>query len=158
MTAYMPSFVPSFRNELFFLSNMYPSPFIVGTTTYKTSEHFFQAYLTENYADFQAVLDAPDGWAAKRVAKKLRRCASYKNIRIAVMAQALMFKFLAHSDILQKLLSCRDDQLIETNNWHDNFWGCCVCAMCEPLPKQNKLGELLKLTRNYFAEIGRISG
>ena len=141
--------MPSFRDELFFLSNMYPCPFSVGSVIYNSSEHFFQSCLAlPEHVD--TILAAPHGWAAKRIARTLPRRADYKKIQIDMMAQALYFKFSAHGDLRIQLMNTPDEQLYEFNEWHDNYWGHCTCTKCKDKPHLNNLGKLLKITKDYF--------
>jgi len=148
----------SFRGEKFFLSNMFPCSYTLNNLTYKSSEHYFQAHLAANTESAHAILNTKDGWAAKRLARTLPRKANYKAIQVEVMAQALYFKFLAYPDLRAKLLATPDDELLEENEWHDNFWGRCTCANCrQKAGYWNTLGILLRLTKNYFAYIKLLS-
>jgi hypothetical protein len=148
----------SFRGEKFFLSNMFPCPFSLNGITYNTSEHYFQAHLASSLEHAQAILITRDGWAAKRLARTLPRKMDYKSIQVEVMSQALYFKFLAYPDLRAKLLATPDDELLEENEWHDNFWGRCTCATCRQKGGyRNTLGMLLRLTKNYFATIQAIT-
>lgn len=38
-------------------------------------------------------------------------------------------------------------KLVETNYWHDQFWGSCFCPQHEQIPGMNMLGELLMAIR-----------
>jgi len=129
---------------------------MVGTTTYKTSEHFFQAHLTANHENFLAILNTEDGWAAKRLARTLPRCHNYKEIQVFVMAEALLFKFLANSNLVEQLLKTPDAELLEENEWHDNYWGKCTCVKCKDKISGNRLGALLQITKDYFQRIHKL--
>jgi predicted NAD-dependent protein-ADP-ribosyltransferase YbiA (DUF1768 family) len=49
-------------------------------------------------------------------------------------------------DLKQMLLDTGDQELIEGNFWHDNFFGVCSCGAC--LGKgQNNLGKILMKIR-----------
>jgi predicted NAD-dependent protein-ADP-ribosyltransferase YbiA (DUF1768 family) len=69
------------------------------------------------------------------------------------MAEAIMFKFLAHPNLAAKLIATPDEELIEYNEWHDNFWGMCTCNVCANKTHQNKLGKLLTITREYLINL-----
>ena len=144
--------MPSFRGELFFLSNMYPCNIL---NVYKSSEHLFQASLAASVEYHNAIIATPDGWAAKRLARTLPRLVDYKQIQVPTMAHALYLKFLYNTDIRAKLIAYQS-VIVEENEWHDNLWGSCTCAKCANVQKANTLGRLLNLTRNYFVSLTTI--
>jgi len=37
---------------------------------------------------------------------------------------------------------------VEFNDWHDNFWGSCVCNRCTEEIHHNNLGQLLVIIRD----------
>jgi predicted NAD-dependent protein-ADP-ribosyltransferase YbiA (DUF1768 family) len=129
---------------------MYPCNIL---NVYKSSEHFFQAALSADIESHNRIIETPDGWAAKRLARTLPRRADYKNVQVGTMAHALYLKFLYNLDIRSQLLATPSMDLVEQNEWHDNYWGSCTCARCLAVnhPKQNVLGQLLNITRTYFA-------
>lgn len=141
--------MPSFRGELFFLSNMYPCTIL---NVYKSSEHMFQALLAASTEHHNVIVVTPDGWAAKRLARTLPRRADYKQIQVPTMAHVLYLKFLYNLDIRAKLIAYQSE-IVEENEWHDNFWGSCTCPGCATRPKGNMLGKLLMVTRSYFTQL-----
>jgi predicted NAD-dependent protein-ADP-ribosyltransferase YbiA (DUF1768 family) len=46
------------------------------------------------------------------------------------------------------LLNTGDEELIEGNYWHDNYWGNCTCSKCKDIEGQNKLGKILMKVRD----------
>ena len=48
--------------------------------------------------------------------------------------------------LAEDLLSTGDLELIECNNWHDNFWGSCSCPKCND-SGLNHLGKILMKIR-----------
>lgn len=58
------------------------------------------------------------------------------------MRQLLMQKF-ADVNLRVKLLATEDEELVEGNYWHDNFWGNCSCPKCKDIQGKNVLGTLL---------------
>jgi len=141
--------MPSFRGELFFLSNMYPCNIL---NIYKSSEHLFQASLAASAEHHDAIAATADGWAAKRLARTLPRRADYREVQVSVMAHALYLKFLCNPELRAKLIAYQFE-IVEENEWHDNFWGSCSCARCAGTPKANVLGKLLTITRSYFIQL-----
>ena len=56
-------------------------------------------------------------------------------------------KFSQNKDLQKKLLDTKDMELEETNWWHDNCWGNCVCDKCKDIIGENKLGKILMRIR-----------
>jgi predicted NAD-dependent protein-ADP-ribosyltransferase YbiA (DUF1768 family) len=144
--------MPSFRDELHFLSNMYPCNIF---NVYKSSEHLYQASLAANTEAHNLIVATPDGYAAKRLAHKLPRRLDVDQVKVPFMAHALYLKFLYNPDIRAKLI-WHKAVIIEENEWHDNFWGMCTCNGCANKVHQNKLGKLLTITRDYFINIQNV--
>jgi len=141
--------MPSFRGELHFLSNMYPCNIL---NVYKSSEHLYQASLAADTESHNLIIATPDGYAAKRLARRLPCRPDKDQVKVAFMAHALYLKFLYNLDIRAKLI-WHKAVIIEENEWHDNFWGMCTCNGCANKVHQNKLGKLLTITREYFTNL-----
>lgn len=60
----------------------------------------------------------------------------------------LRLKFAPHTTMAQMLVSTGDIRLVETNVWHDQFWGDCTCPRHSAIPGTNMLGELLMALRS----------
>lgn len=136
--------IKNFDNEYKFLSNFYESP-LVDTDryhlTYPTVEHFFQAMKTENEALRREIANASTPGQAKKLGRRVPLRKDWEKIKQQVMYVGLTFKF-ENSDLRQKLLETGDEELVEGNTWHDNYWGTCTCPKCGDKGK-NMLGKLL---------------
>lgn len=64
-------------------------------------------------------------------------------------------KFRGDPELLGKLLSTGTRPLVETNHWHDNFWGDCTCTRCANIRGKNMLGKLLMELRGSLLEYGK---
>jgi len=147
---------PNFRDDLDFCSNFYSSPFPAGGLEFRTVEHFYQSMLA---ADGQeTIINAATPAIAKKLAKTFPRIPDEAEAKDRVMSMGLYFKFLYHLNLREKLLAVPNERLIETNWWHDNYWGACMCPKCAQQPKLNKLGHLLALTKSYFAYLSFVEG
>ena len=62
------------------------------------------------------------------------------------MEWALTEKF-KDPDLKRMLIETGDEELIEGNNWHDNFFGSCYCDRCGN-KGENNLGKILMKIRN----------
>lgn len=65
----------------------------------------------------------------------------WNNRRIPVMKDLVRRKLLENPDMIVALAMTGDEQLVERNNWHDNFWGDCACLRCYHVG-ENHLGEI----------------
>ena len=118
---------PSFRNEMFFLSNMYPCEIklkVIGQRgyTFPSSENAFQA-MKYTEPDIIEKFQTISPFEAKQEGKK--RKGFRKNwdvIKLNIMQQIVHAKFTQHPDLMDKLLKC-DLPLIEENTWNDTYWG-----------------------------------
>lgn len=84
---------------------------------------------------------------AKRFSKSIQLRPDWEKIKVEVMRELLKEKF---SQPLFKilLLSSGEEELIEGNWWHDQFWGSCECQKHSQIPGQNMLGNLLMEIRD----------
>ncbi len=67
-----------------------------------------------------------------------------------VMFDIVVSKFLFNKDLRQKLIDTGNRYLEETNHWHDNFYGYCICERCKDKIHQNMLGKILMLNRTFY--------
>ena len=63
-------------------------------------------------------------------------------------------KFYQNPELLQKLIDTGDEELVEGNTWHDNFWGNCTCEKCRDIPGENHLGKILMDIRKKYKNQG----
>lgn len=132
----------SFRNEKYFLSNMYPCNVTINVNgelyTMKSSETVFQALRSpQNLKDFLRL----DGFSAKRLSKTLKARDDWFDVNIDVMRYALRCKFTQNPDLAAKLIAI-EGEIVEENEWHDTFWGVCNGT------GKNWLGRLLMELRD----------
>ncbi|MGW6602262.1 NADAR family protein [Streptomyces sp. NPDC055036] len=141
---------PMFRHELDFLSNFDTVPFempLFGSTV-ASGEHAFNALKTIDPVERAEILAA----ATPRQSKRLGRQATLRpgwntGGRVRAMQQVLVAKF-ALPDLAARLEATGDLELVETNHWHDRFWGSCLCPAHAGTPGRNMLGELLMAIRD----------
>lgn len=140
----------SFTGPLAFLSNFYVHPHLsVHTGTVVASgEHDFNAAKTVDVQQREWVLTAPTPAEAKRRGRRVTLRPGWDTgWRVRAMQTVLLGKF-AEPELRQMLAATGTVPLVETNTWHDNFWGDCVCGRpsCST-PGTNMLGELLMALR-----------
>jgi ribA/ribD-fused uncharacterized protein len=138
-----PDSITSFKGAYSWLSNFYPTPITYQNITYASVEHMYQAWKrpAEDRAAY-ATIDKP-----KNAAKGLNPAGWHTGIKQAIMLEALKLKF-QHRDLREKLLATKDIELIEGNQWHDNYWGNCTCYKCITIHGENMLGKMLMKLRD----------
>ena len=143
--------INKFEGQYEFLSNFFPSVIEYGGIQYPTVEHAFQAAKSLSEEEQAAISIAKTPGIAKRLGRKVVLRPDWEEVKIEVMRQCLAKKF-EHPDLCAKLLATGDEELIEGNHWHDNFWGSCSCEKCGG-NGQNQLGKLLMKIRNEYMEV-----
>lgn len=118
-------------------------------------EHDFNARKPVEVEAAERILAAADGAEAKRLGNSRTaftlRPGWDSGGRVRAMQDALVGKF-AVPEMAERLVATGTLHLVETNYWHDNFWGDCFGGMdrCKPAcarPGVNMLGELLMALR-----------
>lgn len=158
--------IEGFEEEFRFLSNFYVAPVTFEGRRYPSSEHAFQAAKCAVDAEKDRFTDPArfPGWA-KREGQKVVMLGHWNEIKLDVMQRVVLAKFMQNPDLKQKLLATGEEELVEVNDWHDNFWGDCRClAIDSPrhgrsfecqTPGQNHLGYILMRTRDALRESER---
>lgn len=144
---------PMFRGKLLFLSNFYRRPFEhpLLATTVATSEHGFNALKTEDAAMREWVLKAPTAQEAKVRGRRVPLREDWdESYRLIAMAATLEAKF-AEPYMAKRLVGTGEIELVETNFWHDQFWGDCMCSKHADVPGENMLGKQLMAIRSLKA-------
>jgi ribA/ribD-fused uncharacterized protein len=139
--------ITRFNDEYFFLSNFYPRFIRDGKLRFKCVESAFQSYKCEKHEDrfpFQFMVSS----YAKRRGRSVKLRPDWEKNKIFYMYKLVLLKFRSHRDLQDKLLETGDAELIEGNNWHDNYWGDCYCPLCKNIKGQNHLGKILMRVRD----------
>lgn len=136
--------VRGFFGEYRFLSNFYPSPFIIDGFRYPTNEHFFQAMKGNNSVAHDYILGALTPAIAKSRARGAEIRDDWNKVRIAVMRKGLRAKFEQNPELKAALMATDGMELIEENSWGDTFWGQVDGV------GYNHLGEMLMELRDSF--------
>lgn len=122
-------------------------PIIHQDISYLTVENFFQAMKThKDNINLRIKLAAMSPYDAKRLAKKISLRPDWEAIKIEVMRTAIKHKFKKGTKWHENLTK-NPEPIIERNNWHDNFWGDCLCEKCESKLGLNWLGKLIEEQR-----------
>lgn len=140
------------KGDFAFLSNFYTmSPFEWEGTTYPTAEHAFQAAKCARADDRKLFLACSKPSEARALGRRVRLREGWDDARLSVMESVLRAKF-ALPELRRKLLDTGTTKIIHSNNWHDNFWGRCICPMHARRPGKNHLGYLLMKIRDELKQ------
>lgn len=143
----MEKAITSFRGEYAFLSNMYSVPVEWDGRTYQNSEAAFQSAKTLEPEERNVFCNL-NGVAAKQQGKKVLLRKDWKDVKDGIMEEIIRAKFTQNPELAKKLVTTRDAQLMEGNNWHDTYWG----VNSRTLEGKNHLGIILMKIR---AELSR---
>ena len=153
--------IRGFFGEYRWLSNFWSSPISIvdpgdpGTHLYNgivfpTVEHAYQACKSHDPQDWKDISECVSPGASKRLGRTFILRPDWDDVKVAIMRRLIWEKFTQHSDLKEKLIQTRNQELIEENTWGDTFWG--------KNPKGygiNKLGQILMDTRaRLIRELG----
>lgn len=141
----MAGIIRRFTGEFSFLSNFSPDPVMLDMK-YPTAEHAFQAQKTRNRYERVEIFHAGTPALAKRHGRNVELRGDWEDIKNTVMLQVVTAKF-SNPALAGRLVNLGRADLIEGNDWHDNYWGHCYCPKCEAVPHRNQLGLTLRAVR-----------
>lgn len=144
--------IDDFSGDYDFLSNFCSVEVIYDGDIYPSVEHAYQAAKTNDEDIRWGIRRARTADMAKRLGRRLvgpdELVPHWDTRKVLVMYGLLTHKF--SGDLGDKLLATGDSELVEGNNWHDNFWGDCQCDIqidCSIYGGENWLGRLLMVVR-----------
>lgn len=124
----------------------------INSIYWSTVEHFYQAQKFVGSVD-AVIIPAIRAAKTPEEAAALGRCTSrrlrsdWDLVKIQVMREAVLQKFLNHPDIQEILLSTGNEILVE-NSPTDYFWGCGADKT-----GQNHLGKVLMNVREHIRNL-----
>ena len=107
---------------------------------FTTVENFYQAMKTKDIEERRKIA-LMNPYEAKKYARSITLREDWNDVKLQVMEFVLEHKFTPSTVWCDKLMKC-EEPIVERNNWHDNYWGSCVCDRCDN-QGQNNLGKLL---------------
>lgn len=132
-------------------SNFSPHPINLQGTYWSTVEHYYQAQKfvgTPDAAVIPVIHAAPTPEQAAALGRDRTRSVrpDWEQVKIQVMHEAVLIKFLTHIDI-QSILISTGDRLIVENSPTDCYWGC-----GGDKTGQNHLGKILMSVRQEIRQ------
>jgi ribA/ribD-fused uncharacterized protein len=143
--------ITSFREKYDFLSNFYPAKIMYDSVFYPCSENAFQAAKTLDPTEKQQFTYLAPG-KAKKAGGQLNLRPNWEDIKVDIMLEIVRAKFTQNAELKKRLLNTADEELIEGNTWHDNFWGVCECPECGGMKGKNTLGKILMQVRKELKQ------
>ncbi|MBD2730355.1 NADAR family protein [Nostoc sp. FACHB-892] len=133
-------------------SNFSPHGIHIQGTYWPTVEHYYQAQKFVGSTD-AAIIPLIHAAATPEEAAALGRCSTrqlrrdWNLVKTQIMREAVLKKFLTHTDIREVLLKTGDEILVE-NSPTDSFWGCGANKA-----GQNHLGKTLMSVREEIRKL-----
>ena len=144
-TQWDDSNIKGWFGEYRFLSNFHICSIPHNGMIFASTESAYMAAKTERIVDklmFTNILPIE----AKSLGMKVPLKANWESIKLQVMYDVNLTKYLQHSDLREKLLATGDKYLEETNWWNDQYWGVCNGK------GENMLGKTLMKVREAIKE------
>lgn len=115
--------------------------------TYDGVEWAYQAAKSLDPAEREWIRSSETAGTAKRRGQLVHMRSDWPDIKDIVMLFLLRQKFASGSEHAKKLVAFTDE-IVELNDWHDNYFGYCTCSQCVDIPHGNRLGQLLTQVRD----------
>ena len=97
----------AFQSHYAYLSNMFLVDIVYEGQTYKSAEHLYSAEFARHHDRtdlLQGIIDAQDGYDAKRKIRNIKTDDSWDNVKLKVMRKIVALKFDQNDGIRDKLL------------------------------------------------------
>lgn len=150
--------IDKFEGEYTFLSNTYLRPMKFEGLEYTNAESCFQSCKFRNPKSRKVFTNmGPNSAYLKGRHVTLRD--DWEDVKDRYMYRVLRAKFDQNPDLIQKLIDTGDEEIINTNTKHDNYWGFCTCDKCAKRYHHNQIGTtLMKLRGEYQKKAKEANG
>ena len=146
--------ISDFSRENFFLSNFYNAYLDYEGVVFCSTEAAFQAAKTLDIEERKKIARMSPS-ESKKAGRKVALRRDWESVKDKVMYDVCVAKFTMNESLKERLLATGDEELVEGNEWHDNYWGNCTCDNCKDIPGRNQLGKTLMKVRADIRE-GRV--
>ena len=149
----------AFQSHYAYLSNMFKVDIAYEGITYKSAEHLYTAEFARHHDHqdlIQSIIDAEDGYAAKKLIKNLKGNETWDTTKYKVMRRIIALKFDQHDSIRDKLLSTTGTLYEATK---DTDFGCGLTLgqnkdiTWDSIKGENMLGKILCEYRDKYLGI-----
>ena len=138
--------INSLTNDYEFLSNFYRAEVEYQGVIYPSAQAAFQASKT---LDNEIRKEYTNLTAAEATLKGnvMAPYLEWEQDKQKIMYKILKSKFSRNQELRTALMKTNTAQITHKNNWHENYWGECVCEKCSEKDKNNFLGKILMQVR-----------
>jgi hypothetical protein len=107
---------------------LFDTPMLYDGDLYTTPEAFYQAMKTLDKSKRSEIAKMSPN-QAKKAGKKLLLRNDWNSVKEQVMLYAQRYRFRKNTIMRERLLLTGNSIIEETNTWHDNYWGICMCSV-----------------------------
>ena len=100
----------AFQSHHAFMSNMFPCEIIHNGIKYKSAEHYYSAELARYHSRndlVQPIIEAQDGYAAKRVVRNIKLSDEWQEEKVKTMKKIIEMKFDQNDSLRDRLLGTK---------------------------------------------------
>ena len=139
-----------FRGKYSFLSNFYEIPIRYAGIEFGSTEAAFQAMKCKHFEE-RIRFENLNPSEAKRLGREIELREDWEEVKDQIMYDICKQKFSRNEDLKIKLIQTGQEPIIESNTWHDYYWGQCNGKGL------NKLGKILmQIREELFEEVGGV--
>lgn len=117
---------------------------------FPNGEAAFHAFKNADEDYWRALQHTTDPGTAKRLGRSVELRPDWEEFKDTAMKMVVAAKFIQHQTLLSLLFQTGDDELIEGNYWHDQYWGSCFCPRHVGTEGRNQLGKTIMAFRDYW--------
>lgn len=144
--------IKSFSGTFRFLSNFWPAEVKFEDVTYPSVEHAYVAAKTLDLNLRQEIKDIPKAGKVKALGRKITIRSDWSDeLRLSIMEPLVRQKFTNNPELKELLLLTGDEEIFESNHWHDIFFGQCTCEKHNG-EGQNHMGKIIMKVRQELKE------
>ena len=144
--------ISGFTGNFRFLSNFWKCQICYDGHVFSSVECAYQYAKCASEEDkFRLLTAKDDSFKAKKLGRTVEIRSDWEDVKYDIMLDLVRQKFRSFSLGLL-LTSTGQEELVESNTWHDNLWGNCECAGCEDITGKNWLGKILMTVREELLD------
>ena len=142
-----------FEDNYHILSNAHLAPqgILLDGISYPTVIHAWYAAKNEDISYRQSLLSMSPTQARRAGEKAIAR-DGWDDMKYGVLVDLTRQKFVKYDEFRYLLLSTGDEELVDINYRHDNYFGQCECDECLEINHNNYLGVVLMQIRAEINE------
>ena len=140
----------SFTGDNYLFSNFSPHSVTIFGFTFPNGEAAFHALKDPALDHWLSLVASTSPAQAKKMGRQCTLRPDWDTFRETGMRLVISAKTAQNQDVWSRLMETGDELMIETNHWHDQYWGDCTCPRHEGTPGKNMLGQIWMDQRNYW--------